>query len=141
LPLDKDAEWFISELKKKTIYQGECWTYYYGLEKWNYARVTYKGKRIKLHRLIAHLYHGLDLDGPLLACHKQECEFRNCWNPNHIYIGTHEDNTRDQIEIGKFSSGWAVYQSSKTHCPKGHEYTFYGGRKRCKTCTLEWNKG
>ena len=60
------------------------------------------------------------------------CRVRNCVNPDHLEAVTHAENIR-RGETGK-------WQSDKTHCPHGHEYTGdnlvnekNGGRK-CRTC-------
>ena len=33
-------------------------------------------------------------------CHK--CDVRNCVNPDHIYVGDHEDNTQDSVSRGLY---------------------------------------
>jgi hypothetical protein len=39
------------------------------------------------------------------ACHKPECKFKDCWNPDHIYIGWPSENVADQIAAGTFHYG------------------------------------
>ena len=46
-----------------------------------------------------------ELDGKLThrkACHKPECRFRDCWNPDHIYVGWPSENVADAIKAGTF---------------------------------------
>ena len=64
-----------------------------------YGLITWKRKRIRIHRISAHLFLGLDLNGSLRALHKQTCPYHNCWNPECLYIGTQSDNIRDMDDL------------------------------------------
>lgn len=66
---------------------------------------------ISPHRLSASLFLGLDLeDSNSFACHRQECVNKLCFNPDHLYIGTHKENQEDRAAL-------------ITHCKQGHEFT------------------
>ena len=87
------------------------------------------GKRYFPHRLSCEIYHGLDpTNSHLFACHK--CEHRNCWNPDHLYIGTNHQNQRDEWEF----------------CKRGHSMKTYGkyayniNRRYCGLCHKERQK-
>ena len=54
---------------------------------------------VAVYRLAAQKYFGMDLDDPRHVLH--HCDNPRCWNPEHLYIGTHEDNMRDMRERGR----------------------------------------
>ena|ERR1017187_514986 len=61
-----------------------------------YGRIKHANKRYGAHRVSAFLYLGLLLeDETTLVLHKLECMHKNCINPDHLYLGSHDDNMRD----------------------------------------------
>jgi hypothetical protein len=94
----------------------------------------------KVHRLSAHIFLGLDLSSNLFVLHKTSCPNKNCWNPEHLYIGTQSDNMKDRVELGNHPKGFKNHlRELKTHCPSGHEYTpentyTYLGSRTCRIC-------
>lgn len=51
---------------------------------------------IGVHRVSAHIHHGLDLKAKRVqACHTDECPNKNCWNPEHVYVGNASKNKSD----------------------------------------------
>lgn len=75
----------------------------------------------------------------MLILHIRECPNKNCWNPNHLYEGTHRDNVLDSVAIG--THNFVQPERITTHCPQGHEYTpentainSNSGKKYCKQC-------
>jgi len=116
-------------LQAKKWVVGDCWRYLGGCNSLGYGKIYYNGKNDKVHRISAHLYLGFDLDSKLNVLHKPICNFRDCWNPEHLYIGTHMDNMSDRSE-------------AKTHCIRGHEFSemntsYYRGARICKACKRE----
>jgi hypothetical protein len=132
-------------LKSKTIIDPitNCWLYQgCSVDKNNkHCKVSFGRTKIFVHRISAHLFLGLDLwDTKQLALHKQTCRNPNCWNPDHLYIGSHQDNTLDSVAIGSHHSA----ATGKTHCSKGHEWipeniaiNGNSGKKYCKICNRE----
>ena|SRR5947209_1006288 len=105
-----------------------CWIWL-GSTNNGYGMTCYKAKMVKVHRLSLHLYKGFDLDSDLNVNHIRECKRRSCFNPEHLYDGTQQDNMHD-------------YSKLTTHCPYGHEYTKENTyiddpilrTKRCRKC-------
>ena len=114
-----------------------CWAYTgKPHNKYGHCKIRFNNHEVFIHRLSAHLHWGFDLDSPMLILHKPLCMFPNCWNPEHLYEGTHKDNAQDSIIMGTFH-----YTEVTTHCPQGHEYTpentgvnSGSGKKYCKEC-------
>jgi HNH endonuclease len=76
----------------------ECWKWNGAINKWGYGIVRWKGKTVLAHRLSWESHNFRDA-GDLLICHK--CDNPPCVNPNHLFIGTHQDNMRDRDEKGR----------------------------------------
>lgn len=66
-----------------------------------YPTVTINGKRLYVHRLVASLYHGLELqDSRSIVMHS--CDNPRCINPDHLSVGSQADNIKDCITKGRF---------------------------------------
>lgn len=58
-------------------------------------------RNMHVHRLAASIWLGLDLNSPLQALHK--CDNPPCINPDHLFLGTNQDNVDDCIAKGRFT--------------------------------------
>jgi hypothetical protein len=109
-----------------------CWNYLGGKTKGGYG-VFYpkKGEATYAHRYSYQLFKG-SIDEGLVVMHS--CDNRKCVNPEHLSQGTSGDNLRDMTSKGR------NYQSKKTHCKNGHQFTPENtlprtdGVRRCKAC-------
>lgn len=82
----------------------ECWVFKGALDWTGYGllgvKLNDKYRLIAVHRLSAYIFHGLDLtQNYIKSLHK--CNRRNCWNPDHLYLGTQMDNVRDALNSGR----------------------------------------
>lgn len=74
-----------------------CWEWLGSCQRQGYGIQKYKGKVILAHRLAFFYTYGYWPD--LLVLHK--CDNPPCVNPNHLFGGTHKDNSDDMISKGR----------------------------------------
>jgi hypothetical protein len=78
-----------------------------------YVQVRRGGKRYYAHRLA-----WIDKNGPIpddiLVCHS--CDNRRCRNTDHLFLGTHQDNSSDMVAKGRSrgTSGAGHYKTKFT---------------------------
>jgi hypothetical protein len=73
-----------------------CWLWMGGNTR-GHGKIRFNYCKEMVHRISAHLYLGYDLDSSLQVNHKRECPNKNCWNPDHLYIGTQKENRSDYL--------------------------------------------
>lgn len=148
-------------MKKHGTFEYRFWTGVYSTDKeacWNWMRyvcgATGYGRlagpdgyqKIGAHRASWLINRGPIPDG-LWVLHK--CDNRRCVNPDHLFLGTCEDNVHDMWEKGRGSKpplsppGKSLEQvrqdnkirmgRSKTHCKRGHRLPPYepGRTRKC----------
>lgn len=76
----------------------ECWPWSKSKRYWDYGRFTVNGKSYGSHRLAYYIATGVD-PGALFVCHK--CDHPWCCNPNHLFLGTAQDNADDCWRKGR----------------------------------------
>jgi hypothetical protein len=86
--------------------EGGCWLYEKTLDADGYGYFRY-GHRGGLRQWFAHRFSWTIANGDvpkgLCVCHT--CDVRNCVNPAHLWIGTHDDNMKDMHRKGRGSFG------------------------------------
>lgn len=102
IPLPNRYTAFLSKVDTKGFDHLECWSWL-GAGKGNgYGNVTFNGKNKPAHRHAYELFIGSIPDG-MDVCHS--CDNRWCVNPDHLWIGTREDNMRDCLNKGRADGG------------------------------------
>lgn len=105
-----------------------------------YGDIIFKAHNWKVHRLLWILLNGPIPEWPK-AVVIHSCDNRLCINPEHLSLGTQQENIRDCVAKGRQAS------RRKTHCPRGHSYAEHGQEyasdkciqqatpwRRCKEC-------
>lgn len=95
---------FTKDYILENIYiEDTCWVWKRFLDDKGYgvASISGRGKHISSHRMSYILWNGTVEDGTYI-CHK--CDNPPCCNPEHLYAGTHQDNTRDMMSRFRFHS-------------------------------------
>lgn len=87
------------------------------------------------HRASYAIRHGASPPAGMLVCHK--CDTPSCVNPDHLFLGTALDNTRDM-----FSKGRERTQKASATCGRGHSIfrTRPDGRRYCVECHKIYDK-
>ncbi len=115
-----------------------CWKWIAGCTEKGYGHfnIAYK-ENAKAHKFAFELFFGevpigLELD--------HLCRNRNCINPFHLEIVTHQENMRRGHFVGT-----GLHNRIKTHCLKGHPYNIENtyinpaGKRNCRICLKESN--
>ena len=119
-------------------------------------RLWINGRSYPAHRFAHEIFHGPVPEGRII-CHR--CHNSLCVNPDHLYAGTHQDNTNDMMRAGRHylrdnpsaleaakdrARDMAKAKLLKPACSKGHLlegenlYLHPSGRRVCKTCRRVW---
>lgn len=77
---------------------GECWLWKASIYKNGYGHYFSNKKDVYAHRYSYSQFFGEIPDG-MLVLHK--CDVRNCVNPDHLFLGTHRDNSIDMYSKGR----------------------------------------
>lgn len=76
-----------------------CWEWIGGLDAYGYGRFGISnGKGIGAHRYSYALHNG-PFQKSLFVCHK--CDNPKCVNPDHLFLGSHQDNMDDMAGKGR----------------------------------------
>lgn len=74
-----------------------CWEWI-GPTYRGYGRLWHNGKTIRAHRA-SWLIHRGDIPSGMFVCHR--CDNPKCVKPDHLFLGTHQDNMNDKVQKGR----------------------------------------
>lgn len=89
----------VEELKQRLyartlILDNGCWEWQGCCGSHGYGQMTFKYKGMVTHRASWEVHKGPIPEGKFV-CHT--CDYRRCINPEHLFLGTAQDNTDDMI--------------------------------------------
>jgi hypothetical protein len=110
-----------------------CWEFSGGRHQFGYGLIQANHKCVGAHRVSWEIHFGPIPDG-LWVLHA--CDNPSCVRPDHLFLGTVGDNTRDASAKGR------LHRQSFTHCPRGHLYSEgypAKGRqgRKCRQCHMD----
>lgn len=78
-----------------------CWIWMLSLRHFGYGQFgVASDKSVLAHRFSYEVYKG-EIPKGMLVCHA--CDTPSCVNPDHLFLGTHKDNTQDMLRKGRFN--------------------------------------
>ena len=80
----------------------ECVLWDKAISSTGYGQKWHKGRMVAAHRWAYEQANGVIPDG-LWVLH--QCDVKRCVNPDHLYLGTVKDNTRDAVQRGQIATG------------------------------------
>jgi len=80
----------------------ECWEWTASFLNDGYGQFWFKRKTCRAHRMSWELTHGPIPLGKQVLHH---CDNPSCVNPQHLFLGTHEDNMEDKHSKGRVCAG------------------------------------
>ena len=75
-----------------------CWDWTACKDKDGYGNISINGATVRAHRVSYEMYY-TRISSEILVCHS--CDNPSCVNPEHLFLGTHQDNMDDKIRKGR----------------------------------------
>ena len=102
----------------------DCWEFQGGKNNIGYGMIR-DGKKMRTTHRVSYEEHYSKIPQGMLVLHK--CDNMVCCNPNHLWLGTHQDNTNDMISKGR-------------HNPWGGASYGMTGKKQPRTTCIHCNQ-
>lgn len=91
------------EMNSVRIPESGCWIWTGMMSRYGYGRLTLGAKtNLSAHRISYELKNGPIPDG-MFALHR--CDVKCCVNPDHIFVGTQQENMTDKVTKNRQAKG------------------------------------
>jgi len=87
---------------KRTALSDNCWEWIGNISCKGYGQIAVKGRTVGAHRF-SWIIHNNAIPEGLQVLHK--CDNRRCVNPNHLFLGTPQDNIDDMVNKERHARG------------------------------------
>lgn len=84
------------------IVKGDCWLWTGSTNNKGYGEIHLDGKTHLAHRVMYASSHGIKLVPGMELCVLHRCDNRRCIRPNHLFLGTPQENTDDMMKKGRW---------------------------------------
>src|SRR3990172_2064952 len=128
-----DAETASYRFWSKVRKSDGCWEWTGSGPGDGYGSTKIRGRTVLAHRLSWALAYG-DIPDGFMVCH--HCDNPSCVRPDHLFLGTARDNSRDAVRKRRHPS------QQRPTCPNGHLYdtenTYHWPKRphwrQCRAC-------
>lgn len=96
-----------------------CWNWTMKLNETGYGQVTIFGKCEPAHRVSYEMFVG---DIPENYDIRHKCDNRRCVNPEHLEVGTRQQNINDKVERNRQAKGKALAEAQSKNRAKGEAH-------------------
>lgn len=91
-----------SKFWHQVVKSDTCWEWQGDHTANGYGRLTVRGQRVVAHRHSWEMHFGPIPDG-MIVCH--HCDNPPCIRPDHLFLGSHQDNMADAANKGRMRQG------------------------------------
>ena len=77
----------------------DCWEWQLSKNNLGYGFIRDDKRMRTVHRVSYEYHYNRKIPDDLIVCHS--CDNRKCLNPNHLWLGTRQDKTKDMISKGR----------------------------------------
>ena len=133
--------YYLKKFHEKYRKTKTCWIWTGPKSQQGYGHFGLQRRTRWAHRISYVIHKGLMPKDSIIM---HTCDNPSCVNPDHLVAATQRDNLIDCIDKGR------NFYKSKTHCPRGHEYSGDNlyitakGHRQCLICKREakarWEK-